>query len=82
MIIYNGYCKSEDLYYRNARPHQITIIADGNPIGVATLSGRFNVIQVISFEEPILPDKITVRIDSVYEGSRYEDCAISEIGFN
>ena len=81
MAIFNGYCKSEDLYYANARPYQITIFADGAPIGTTTLIDSYSSLQVVTFEEPIYVNTITVRIDSVYEGSRYSDCGISEIGF-
>lgn len=81
MAIFNGYCKSEDLYYANARPYQITIFADGTPIGTTTLIDSYSSLQVVTFEEPIYANTITVRIDSVYEGSRYSDCGISEIGF-
>ena len=67
--------------YANARPYQITIFADGAPIGTTTLIDSYSSLQVVTFEEPIYANTITVRIDSVYEGSRYSDCGISEIGF-
>lgn len=81
MAIFNGYCKSKDLYYVNARPHQITIFADGVPIGTTSLVDEYSALQVVTFAEPVYPNQITLRIDSVYEGSRHADCCISEIGF-
>ena len=81
MAIFNGYCKSKDLYYANARPHQITIFVDGVPIGTTSLVDEYSALQVVTFAEPVYPNQITLRIDSVYEGSRHADCCISEIGF-
>ena len=68
MAIFNGYCKSKDLYYANARPHQITIFADGVPIGTTSLVDEYSALQVVTFAEPVYPNQITLRIDSVYEG--------------
>lgn len=81
MALFNGYCKNEDLYYANARPHQITIFADGVAVGTTALIDDYSALQVVQFDDPIKANVITLRIDSVYEGSRHADCCISEIGF-
>lgn len=81
LAIRNGYTKSEDLYYKNARPCDITIFADGQPLCTATLKDSYASLQVISFGKQINPSTITIRIDSVYSGTKYEDCAITELGF-
>lgn len=74
-----GYAKSTDIYYKNARPKQISLLADsGKVIAQVTLADSYQTVQRITFPAQSTAS-ITLRIDSVYEGSKYEDCAISEL---
>lgn len=76
--IWNGYQKSEDLYYKNARPAELELeFSDGSTERISlqdTSSG---------FQEFVLERHVTsyvkVKIISTYEGSKYEDTVISEI---
>ena len=74
-----GYGKSTDIYYKNARPKQVSLIADsGEMVAQVTLADSYRVVQSISFPA-VSTSSITLRIDSVYEGNKYDDCAISEM---
>lgn len=74
-----GYGKSTDIYYKNARPKQVSLIADsGEVVAQVTLADSYRVVQSISFPAAST-SSITLRIDSVYEGNKYDDCAISEM---
>ncbi len=80
LLIVPGYQKSDDIYKKNARPRQITIIADGQVVGSAELVDINGQWQAVSIPyKAITPQVIAVRIDSVYPGSRDADCCISEI---
>lgn len=74
-----GYAKSTDIYYKNSRPKQISLLADsGKVIAQVTLADSYQTVQRITFPAQST-SSITLRIDSVYEGNKYEDCAISEL---
>ncbi len=76
--IHNGFQKSEDLYYKNSRPEYIRIYcSDG--INQTVRLDDFMEMQTIEFDEPILCNQLSIYIESVYPGSKYEDTAISEI---
>lgn len=79
LLIAPGYQKSKDIYGKNARPKQVTIIADGEVVGSATLSDVNGQWQSVSLPKAITPKVLALRIDSVYPGSRDADCCISEI---
>lgn len=72
-----GYGKSTDIYYKNARPKQVSLIVDsGEVVAQVTLADSYRVVQSISFPA-VSTSSITLRIDSVYGGNKYDDCAIS-----
>ncbi|WP_165249438.1 discoidin domain-containing protein [Adlercreutzia sp. ZJ141] len=81
MVISSGYQKSSAVYYDNARPQSIGVYADGNYVGSYNLSDAGITTQTITFETPVNATSITVSIESVYPGKRYNDCCISEISF-
>lgn len=76
--IWNGYQKSEDLYYKNARPAELELeFSDGSTerISVQDTSSGF---QEFALERHVT-SYVKVKIISTYEGSKYEDTVISEI---
>ena len=80
ITIYAGYQKSEELYKKNSRPKQITLtFSDGTEL-VCELDD-VNGAQTISLREAVASESITITIDSVYEGTTYEDTVITEICF-
>ena len=80
--IRSGYHKfssvGNDLYYYNARPARIRVMAGGETIHQQTLDDAGHSTQRVVFDEPVETDAITIVIDSVYTGE-CDDCAISEI---
>ncbi len=75
-----GYQKSSDLYYKNSRPEKITVTASDGTSEEIVLQDVMDV-QKIQLLTPLETDSITVTINSVYPGSKYEDTAISEMEF-
>lgn len=76
--IYAGYQKSSDLYDKNSRPEGIYVgFSDGS--GESHTLADVCDVQNIQFANSVLTDCITLRIDSVYPGNKYEDTVISEI---
>lgn len=74
-----GYVKSEDIYYKNARPKQVSVLADtGEVLAQVTLADSYGAVQSITFPATST-SSLALRIDSIYEGNKYEDCAISEM---
>lgn len=73
-----GYQRNDDLYYKNSRPKEICVtFSDGT-------SEKFVLEDVMSSQNiqlktPAETDSITITINSVYPGNKYEDTVISEI---
>lgn len=77
-IINAGYQKSEDIYYKNSRPKTIRVeFSDGTQLDYE-LEDKCEE-QKIVFPNEVKADSFFIIILSVYEGSRYEDTAISEL---
>ena len=76
--IWNGYQKSEDLYYKNARPSELELeFSDGS-------TERISLQDIASgFQEFALERHVTsyvkIKIISTYDGNKYEDTVISEV---
>lgn len=76
--LFPGYNKNSDVYYRNARPRTVRVIVnEGIDMGTVVLEDSFRLPQCIVFSEPVSFVRITLVIEDVYEGTTYEDCAIS-----
>lgn len=75
-----GFQKSKDLYLKNSRPAKIRLtFADGSTFEqvVMDVIGEHS----LNLKEPVVTDRVTITILEVYEGTKYQDTAISEIGF-
>ena len=76
--IWNGYQKSEDLYYKNARPSELELeFSDGSTERIL-LQDMASGFQEFALERHVT-SYVKVKIISTYEGSKYEDTVISEI---
>lgn len=76
--IWNGYQKSEDLYYKNARPAELELeFSDGSTERIS-LQDTSSGFQKFALERHVT-SYVKVKIISTYEGSKYEDTVISEI---
>ncbi len=80
MKIYNGYQKSEDLYYKNSRPKDI-YLSFSDDTGIAIELSDTMGEQDINFDRVVNTTFVTLIIKSVYPGTKYEDTLISEISF-
>ena len=74
-----GFNKSEDLYWKNSRPKDITITFDDGTTTTSTLSDEPFAWHTITLSETVQTSSVRITIDSTYPGSRYTDTCISEI---
>jgi hypothetical protein len=75
----NGYAKRPDLFQRNARIRVATITtAAGSATALFKDTRGFQEIQFRQGQTSF----VTITIDSVYPGTRYEDTLLSEIEFH
>ena len=73
-----GYQKNDELYNKNSRPAKIGIAFSDGTYEVHELDDVNNV-QDIVFNKPVFSKSISLIIEDVYTGTKYEDTAISEI---
>lgn len=81
VIIYNGYCKSEQAWKNNSRVKRALLLVDGEPLAEISLQDTY---QGQRFSLGSFPGQsvLTLRILEVYPGDKYADTAISEINFD
>ena len=80
--IMNGYNKistsGNDLYYANARAKEILVEYEGGS-KVFTLKDLKGEYQKLNFGSTVNTYWVKITINSVYPGTMYDDCCISEI---
>lgn len=76
--IWNGYQKSEDLYYKNARPSELELEFSDGATERISLQDRSDGAQRFEFA-PHVTSYVKIKILSVYSGNKYEDTVISEV---
>lgn len=81
MTVWNGYQKDDYHYDINSRVRLLDVYADKRFIGTFKLDDSGLVSRKIVFDEPIEASSIMVEISDVYQGSKYDDCCISEMSF-
>lgn len=77
-VIHAGYQKSASLYERNARPAVLKLSfsnGESQSFPLQDLNGQ----QRILFAQPVETDRVTFTIESVYNGTTYQDTVISEL---
>lgn len=77
--IYAGYQESDYLYDINTRPKDIKVTSAEGATATMTLKDAGRTYQEFVFDTPLITSEITFEILSVYPGSKYADCCISEI---
>ena len=80
ICINGGYQKNKDVYYKNSRPHILKIhYSDGGSelIELDDIYGE----QSVDLTCENATNYITLEIESVYEGNKYQDTVISEVSF-
>lgn len=81
IAIYAGYGKSRKTYYENNRVKQVRIKTEGvgRQLGKSYLLKDTMGLQYLEFDYPVCLSGVTVTIEDVYKGSKYDDTPISEI---
>lgn len=83
LSIWNGLCTSEDLYDKNSRLHNFTVVlSDGSRYDFECSDGWNNRNNTFSFDNNAKTSSLTIIIQSVYEGKKYKDTCISEISMS
>lgn len=77
-VIYGGYQKNSDLYYKNSRPASLKVMYSDGSSQICNLSDTLGA-QTFTLANPVETSSITFTIQSVYAGNKYEDTVISEI---
>lgn len=80
IVFFAGYQKRRDLYYKNSRPKKIKIFFSDGSIETKKLKDTY-AKQTIKLSNNVVTSFIRIEIESVYEGSGYEDTVISEVVF-
>ena len=85
MEIYAGYHKSSQLYYENSRPQEILIVfeaPDGSTTSETIVLEDVMEVQNVSFEQLHYASRITISIQSTYNGTEFDDTLITEVAFH
>ena len=78
--IWTGHQKSEDLFYKNARPTAIRVIGSDGSNVIYPLNDAMG-MQRVTFNNPITVNIIKLVIEKVAPGNKYEDTCIAEVNF-
>jgi hypothetical protein len=85
LIIFNGYRKTPRSWRDNNRIRRLQMSVDGKPYGVITLadSYAYQKVDVGTIKLPPHAKTLALRftIQSVYPGAKYQDTALTELGF-
>ncbi len=74
------YKDGSDVYLKNPRPKEITISYEGGSQKFTMEDYRAQ-FQTFTLTKPVDTTWVTITIDSIYPGRRYEDCCIAEVKF-
>lgn len=80
MRIWIGHQKSQDLFYKNARPSAIRVLGSDGSNQLYNVQDVFGP-QDINFVQPVNANSIKLIIEKAKPGSTYEDTCISEVLF-
>lgn len=77
--IVNGYPKAGDIFTGNHRPRSVTVsLSDGYEQRL-TLADSYREYQTFNFDRAHETTYVRVRIDSIYQGAKWDDTAICEL---
>jgi predicted nucleic acid-binding Zn ribbon protein len=78
--IWIGHQKTQELFYKNARPVAIKVIGSDGSSAVYQLNDTMG-MQRITFKKPINVSNIKIVVERVSPGNKYEDTCIAEVNF-
>ena len=76
--IANGYWKDSSVYSKNSRARTLDVYCDGQYVQTFQLTDSKD-YQTFVFDQPVEASSIRFQIVDGYSGSKYQDCAITEI---
>ena len=80
MNIWTGHQKTEDLFYKNARPMTVRITGSDGSNDIYNLNDMLGV-QRINFRKPMDVNYIKITVEKIAPGNKYEDTCIAEVSF-
>lgn len=80
MNIWTGHQKTEDLFYKNARPLTVRITGSDGSNDIYNLNDMLGV-QRINFRKPMDVNYIKITVEKIAPGNKYEDTCIAEVSF-
>ena len=81
LTIKAGFQLDEETYYKNSRPKEITITFSDGSSETFTLDDEYGAEQYFEFDQLVNTSSVSITINSVYEGSKYEDTCITGVEF-
>lgn len=75
---YNGYVKSNKVFRENPRIKELDVYCDGHFVQTLHLKDTMD-YQECMLSEPMIGSEFRFIIRSIYSGSKYKDCALSEL---
>ena len=78
--IWPGHQKTQDLFYKNARPVAIRVIGSDGSNALYPLEDKMG-MQRVNFNSPINVSDIKIVVEKVARGNKYEDTCIGEVSF-
>lgn len=81
MQIMNGISKNKELYQKNGRLKKVTLIFDDGNEENVEIKDSYKEIQTIKFNEHKTKN-ITIKIDEIYQGTKYQDTCITKLLFS
>ncbi len=78
--IWIGHQKSEDLFYKNARPSVIRVVDSNGYSEVFNLQDKMGA-QKCTFKKPMNTDSIKIIVEQATAGNKYKDTCIAEVNF-
>ena len=80
LTIWTGHQKTEDLFYKNARPTAIRVVGSDGSSVIYPLNDVMG-MQRVTFNTPITVNNIKLVVEKVAPGNKYEDTCIAEVNF-
>ncbi len=79
IIIYNGLCQSEELFYKNCRIKECRIEFSNGTYTDVVLNGDYTEQPSVISLDNVDTEYLKITILSTYSGNKYEDTCVSEI---
>lgn len=80
MYFWSGHQKTEALYYKNARPTAVRVVASDGYNQIHRIRNIMG-MQTINFYRPVYTDEVKIVLESCDSGTTYADTCIAEVNF-